>query len=303
MEKRNMPIKSNDNLLTLNLIVTIPEEPKGIFLVSHGMAEHKERYYSFLEEINKYNYITAIYDHRGHGESILNKNDLGYFYDNKGKQIVEDLHLITQKLQQEFPNLPVILFAHSMGTLVARNSLKKYDKEYSKVILCGPPYHNKFAPLGLLLTNMISWFHSDHYRSQFIQNMIFSSYNKNFNEESKNRWICQNQDVVKQYDLDPLCGFIFTLNGFKNLFYLMKNCFKKEEYFCNHPELPIFLISGLDDPTVGNSKNWNHTIATLQKIGYKKVSSKRYFNNRHELLNEINHKEIEKDILTFIEKK
>ena len=92
-----------------------------------------------------------MHDHRGHGKSVRQQEDLGYFYNGKEKAIVEDLHQITLWIKEEYPNLPVYLLGHSMGTLVARNYIKKYDNEIKKLILTGPPCKNPAVDIGLLL--------------------------------------------------------------------------------------------------------------------------------------------------------
>ena len=52
---------------------------KGVVQFSHGMAEHKERYYPLMEYLAANGFASAINDHRGHGESVRSKEDRGYF--------------------------------------------------------------------------------------------------------------------------------------------------------------------------------------------------------------------------------
>lgn len=62
----------------------MPEgEIKGIVQISHGMAENKERYVDFMEFLAQNGYVSMIHDHRGHGKSVIQKDDLGYFYDKR----------------------------------------------------------------------------------------------------------------------------------------------------------------------------------------------------------------------------
>jgi alpha-beta hydrolase superfamily lysophospholipase len=75
------------------------------------MAEHKERYFGFMEYLASNGYVAVINDHRGHGESVLNPEDLGYFYDPTGVAIVEDLHQITVELKKRLePRMPEFIF-------------------------------------------------------------------------------------------------------------------------------------------------------------------------------------------------
>ena len=74
MEIKEITINSNQDNLPISIAMIIPNtEIKGIFQISHGMAEHKERYYDFMKYLASNGYITIINDHRGHGKSIKNK--------------------------------------------------------------------------------------------------------------------------------------------------------------------------------------------------------------------------------------
>lgn len=291
-------IKSNQDNLELELAILECDNPKGIVQISHGMSEHKERYYPFMEFLKENNYISVIHDHRGHGGSIKSKEDLGYFYDEEN-YIVQDLYQITNYIKEKY-DLPIYLFSHSMGTLVARNYMKKYDSAIEKVILCGPPTENKLSFIGIKLAKIVKHIKGDKYRSNFINNLTFKEYNKNYSVE--NEWVCSDKEVLKRYSTDPLCGYIFTVNGFINLFKLMKNAFSKNGWLMQNKDLKIFVIAGSCDPVIQNKDKFNKLILFLKNRGYKNIEYKLYEGKRHELLNETNKKEVYNDVLEFIEK-
>lgn len=144
-------------------------------------------------------------------------------------------------------------------------------------------------------------FKGDKYRSNFIQNLAFGSYNKNIkNAKSKNSWICSNNETVESYDNDELCGFIFTLNGFENLFRLMKEIYQKDGWTLNKKDLPILFIAGSNDPVIIDEEKWNESQEFLKKIGYSNVTGKLYKNLRDGILNEKNKQQIYEDIINFI---
>ena len=82
------------------------EEPnseiKGVVQISHGMSEHKERYYDFMEYLKNQGYIVVINDHRGHGSSVKNKEDLGYFYTEDINYIINDLYDVTKYIKNKY---------------------------------------------------------------------------------------------------------------------------------------------------------------------------------------------------------
>ena len=123
-------IKSSSDGFNLSIAYSIPsEKPKGIIQISHGMAEHKERYFPFMEYLTNKGYICIINDHRGHGLSVKEKEGLGYFYTDNIDCIVNDLYDVTKFAKSKFKCSNYGMFDHSMGTLVARSHIQKYDNE------------------------------------------------------------------------------------------------------------------------------------------------------------------------------
>lgn len=301
MEKTK--IKSNQDGLELDILLIKPEgEIKGIVQISHGMAEHKERYKPFMEYLASCGYMTIIHDHRGHGASVKRHQDLGYFYDKQAEYIVEDLHQITTYIKEQYPDKKLILFGHSMGSMVVRKYIKKYDKDIDKLIVCGSPSQNPYAGLALAVVKMLKIFKGEYHRSNFIQKLAFGTYNKNIkNPISENAWVCANEEIVKEYDKDELNGFVFTLNGFQNLFTLMRDIYSKQGWELNKKELPIFFIAGADDPVINSAKDWQKAQDFLREVGYQNVSGKLYSGMRHEILNEKDKKKVFEDILNWID--
>mgnify|MGYP000113940991 FL=1 len=145
--KKTVYLTSKQDGLKLHVLLMEPEQsPKGIVQICHGMAEHKERYEPLMQMLCNNGYISVIHDHRGHGKSVKNASDLGYFYDDSGKAIIEDAHQVTTWMKERYgEELPYHLFGHSMGSLVVRCYLKKYDDELDSLIVCGSPSENKAA--------------------------------------------------------------------------------------------------------------------------------------------------------------
>lgn len=306
MKQINRKIESKCDGLVLAMTMIVPEnkEIKGIIQISHGMAEHKERYYPFMKFLTEEGYVTVIHDHRGHGDSIKSEEDLGYFYDTTANYIVEDLHQVTQEIKQEYPNLPVYLLGHSMGSMVVRCYLKQYDNEIKKLIVCGSPSKNIGAGFGIFLANMIEKFKGDKYRSKLMQRLTFSSYPKKFEKEKKdeNCWISSEEGNKEKYNKDKKCGYIFTLNGFQNLYKLVQKTYSKKEWGKKNLGLPIFFIAGDEDPVIGSLQKWIDAYEFLEKeIGYQNMSHKLYKGKRHELLNEDIKEKVYYDILNWIE--
>lgn len=292
-------IISEKDCLQLEVAILEPKEkPKGIVQISHGMSEHKERYYEFMKYLSENGYICVIHDHRGHGASVKNKRDLGYFYTEDINYIIDDLYQITKYIKNKYPDLKINLFAHSMGTLVARGYLKKYDDKINKMILSGPPTENSMALLGLMIAKFLNIFYKKNVPNKLLNNLTFGNYSKDVNK--KNEWICLNEDIVEAYNKDELCGYIFTTNGFINLYKLMINAFKKNNWNMKNKNLPIYIIAGRNDKVIQNEEKFTKLSKFITERGYKNVQSKLYNDMKHEILNEKNNKIVYKDILDFI---
>ena len=128
--------------------------------------------------------------------------------------------------------------------------------------------------------------------------MTFGNYNKGYSEE--NSWLSKNNKNISIYNDDELCGFIFTTNGFINLYKLMRQAFRKNDYQVKNKDLDIFLIAGADDPVIQSEKKFRELEQFLKDVGYKNIKSKLYKDLRHEILNEEERDEVYSDILNFI---
>lgn len=291
-----------DQLLIRATMIKPEGEIRGIIQLVHGMSEYRERYVPFMEFLADAGFLCVIHDHRGHGDSVKTSEDYGYFYERSGTYIVEDTHQLTYLMKKEYPNLPYFLFGHSMGSLVVRAYTKKYDYELDGLIICGSPSKNPAVFAGQLLVLLMMKLKGEHYRSSLIQKMAFGSFNKKFSDaKSENAWICSNEEIVTAYDEDERCGFVFTLNGFENLWRLMRNVYDDEHWLLRNPKLPIFFIAGSEDPCINSEMKFRDAQDFMKRLGYKNIKQKLYPGMRHELLNESDKAIVYKDVLRFIE--
>ena len=297
-----LKIKSDFDGLQLDVLLEIPEKVKGIVQIAHGMAEYKERYLGFMKFLCANGYVACINDHRGHGNSVKDPKDLGYFYDKTGKAIVDDVHQITLYLKERFPNVPVILFGHSMGSFVVRAYTRLYDKDIDKLVVCGSPSYNSAAKVGVGLIDFLIALKGERNISKMMVNMATGGYDKPYAAEGHNAWLSVNKENVEKYNNDPKCGFPFTLNGYRNLMVLMQDAYAKDGWKLNNKDLPVLFISGSGDPCAESKEKWQEAIADMKSHGYNNVTGKMYEGYRHEILLDDCKEEVMKDVLEFINK-
>ena len=307
MQKREFILQSKYDNLALSCAEYTAEgvtqtNAKGVVQIVHGMCEYKERYEGFIDYLTQNGYIVFAHDHRGHGGSVTANENLGYFGDKKGEAIVDDAALVTDEIRRLYPGLSVTLFGHSMGSLVVRAYILKYEEKIDKLIVCGSPSKNSLAGFGLMLNGVISAFRGKKYRSRLMANASTGGGDDKFPGEGKNAWLTRDKTVVEKYNADEKCNFVFSCNGFSNLLHLVKNAYKKKKYPAKHSDLPIFFMAGADDPVIGSEKKWLEAQQFLRDVGYKNVTGKSYPKMRHEILNELGKEEVYADALAFIEK-
>ena len=284
----HLNIRSSIDDLNLAVLISKPEgAPKGIVQIVHGMCEHKERYIPFMEFLSQHGYICVIHDHRGHGESVLGKDDLGYMYKGGWQALVEDIHSVREEVEKMFPSLPYTLIGHSMGSMAVSSYVKRSDDTIDTLFVCGCPSYNNARWAGSVLAHLTAFFRGGHYRSRLLQRLSFGTYNKPFEKEGyPAAWVCSDPDILAEYHKDPLCMFTFTANGFINLLALMKDCYSGKGWKMANPSLPVHFISGAEDPCRISDQDINKAVEHMKRVGYANTDLKLYDGMRHEILNE-----------------
>ncbi len=292
-------IVSEHDGLALSVTTVVPNgEPRALIQFSHGMAEHKGRYLPVMEFLADNGYACIINDHRGHGLSVRDPDDLGYFYKDGGRGLVKDLHQLTLWFRGKYPGKMLILFGHSMGSLAAREYAAKYGRDIDGLILSGSPGYNSAAKFALALTRVLAAIHGgQHARSKLLNSLVNGSFSKRFKGESSYAWLSANRENVAAFEADPLCGFVFTINGYRALLKLMLAAY--DERTTIRRSLPVHFMSGEDDPCAPNREGFNAAVENIRRRGCSNVTSKMYHGLRHEILNE-GVKEVYDDLLNMV---
>ena len=305
-EKKEYLFESTSGLCNIFVESYLPKKDvplKAVVQIAHGMAEHHERYEDFASFLNDNGYAVFINDHLGHGKSVANYDELGFFGKQDGYiHLVDDMKKVTDIIRQEYPDLPVIRFGHSMGSFLARLYTEKYGDALAGAVYCGTAGANPLAGVGLGLIKAITAVKGDHHRSKLVDKMAFGSYNKRIKpQRTAFDWLSTEKGNVDRYIADPLCGFLFTTNGYRDLMTLLTVVNRPDWYTSVPQDLPIYLIAGEEDPVGAYGKGVLEVHKGLEDTRHTNVKIKLFPGDRHAILNEQDREDVYKDVLAWLD--
>lgn len=297
----NITLHSQYDGLDLSVLVTGPEKaPAAVLQLTHGMKGCKERFLPFMDYMADHGVVCVANDLRGHGASVKDENDRGYMYSGGYVALVEDMKVVTDWIHRTYPDLPVYLLGHSMGSLAVRTYMKTHDDAVSGVILCGSPSDSPMAPAALSLARFLSRFSDGRIRTGAIQDMVSWMYNRRFASEGRNAWTCSDAEVRNAFARNISCDFDFTANAMVALMSMMKETYSHDGWTMSNPGMPVYFISGSDDPCMRSEAAFHASAQLLADVGYSDVTSAIYPGMRHEVLNEKGKETVWNDVLEHI---
>ena len=305
IKKEDLYFNSRDGEHKLHAIRWVPEaeKPVCILQIVHGMTEYIDRYDEFARYLAERGILVVGDDHLGHGKSVRPGEPYGYFCRHDAPTVlVRDEHRLKKLIQKKYADVPYIILGHSMGSFILRNYLFRYGKGIEGAIIMGTGMPSKPVLLsGLTLATIQGLIYGDNHVCKFINNLSFSSYNKRIDAAKEpGNWLSQNEENLMKYAGDPMCSFIFTANGFQTMFRLIYNLHDREKLKKMPSDLPVFFVSGEDDPVGDYGKGVKQVYQSFKEIGMENVQIKLYTKDRHEILNELDREDVYGDIYRWI---
>ncbi|MBQ9083910.1 MAG: alpha/beta hydrolase, partial [Clostridia bacterium] len=253
---------SSDGLHTLHGLICIPQEPRGVVHIVHGVAEHIDRYRSMMQELAQAGYITVGFDLPGHGQTAQNDDELGFF---SAEQMVHATVAAAESLHRQYDGLPYYLFGHSMGSFIARCAAETFTPD--KLILIGTSGPNPVAVPGLAVVGLIRLLRGDRHRSGTAHQLMFGGYNARFPQDDPHHWLSSDPEVRTAYAQDPRCGFVLTAAGSYGLIRLCQMANRDAWFRSIRQRCPVLLLSGALDPVGDYGKGVLTVYHRLRKYG------------------------------------
>ncbi|WP_440894686.1 alpha/beta hydrolase [Amphibacillus sp. Q70] len=274
--------------------------PLAIVQLAHGMAEHSGRYHEFAKFLVSHGFIVYANDHRGHGRTGEKMGTMGFLADKDGfERAVEDLKTINDQIHHTYPNLPVFMLGHSMGSFLVRRLIQRYSNAVDGVILSGTGAgKGLIGKLGRIMAKFEIKRLGAKSESPLMDKLSFGQFNKKFKDSES--WISSDPETVQIYQDDPYCGFISTAKFFEDLLSGIELIHKRTEIARIDQSLPFLLISGTADPVGNNGKGVKQVVKIYKRAGIQSIDLILYPNGRHEMLFETNRDQVMKDILSWL---
>jgi len=282
-------------------VSTWPTDGGPIVQILHGLGEHAGRYTRVVERLNAAGYTVVAHDHRGHGAGA----DLrGHFGDSGGWQsVVDDAIQVLDDIRVRFPDRPIILLGHSMGSFIAQSVASARSQQLSALVLSGSTWPSRIALLpGLALATVVAALSGARQPSALLNSLGFSRLNKAFEPaRTEYDWLSRDETEVDRYVEDPLCGGPFTAGLWRDFLGGMIRVGSDKLLFSIRSDLPILFIGGTHDP-VGGDKGIGELMTHYAQTGHSRLKIHLYPGARHEMFNETNRDEVFADLEAFLDK-
>ena len=304
MREREFYLPSSDGMHQLRCMEWIPDGTiKAVLQITHGMVEHIERYREFCVWMAERGIVVIGHDHLGHGKTVSNREEFGYFGSKEGMtHVVKDIRRVTVYSKKKYPDQKLILLGHSMGSFLARKYLSVYKDGPDGFILMGtgaPP--EALVSAGSLLAGSMRKLKGEMYRSPLLYKLSLGNYNAKFKPvKTPYDWLTRDESLSKDFGEDESCQFIFTTAAYQDFFRLILNVAKEEMAGHARTNAPILIISGDTDPVGDNGKGVRKVYERLHKAGVDRLEMVLYEGARHEILHEINRQEVFEDLYEWI---
>jgi alpha-beta hydrolase superfamily lysophospholipase len=292
---------------TLNLYtMAAAGNPRAVIQINHGMAEHADRYRRFAEFLSARGYATFAHDHRGHGYTKAPDAPQGVFAERDGMaRVMGDVNAVIGTARAANPGTPVVMFGHSMGTIIALNHAHAHPGRTEGLALWNTSFETPLllsVLVGLLKAERM--FKGSDVPSSLAVKATFEAWNKEF---APNRtafdWLSRDAAEVDRYVADPLCGFPVSIGMWLDVVESIRASAQDERIAAIPKSLHVYIVAGDRDPSSLKGEAMLNLAARLRAAGLTDVSAKVYPDTRHECLNDINRDAVMADFADWLDQR
>lgn len=299
MNQQILRLQGTDNSI-LQVYEWAPEaSPIAGLHILHGKGEHSQRYKGLAEFLVNEGFVVWAHDHRQHGYS-LGHHKPGIF-DSKDtwEAIVEDVEVVQETFRQSWPDLPMYMLGHSMGSIILRSYVQNHSTDFAGIIVMGTPVtpHNVLV-VGQQLAKIFRRF-SYFEPSKFLDHLSVGKYNKTIDHpRTSEDWLSVDQGNVDRFIADPLCGYAYNPSFYMEL---AKGAIEvnQESNMKGFPKVPTLFISGSEDAAGGLGQGVS-AVAKAYENNAVETTLILLKGMRHEVLNEVDKELTYQTVLDFM---
>ena len=302
MKSETVKITSNyDGLVLYGTVYEPDDEPKAIVQIIHSLFEHREYYDELARILCHYGYVVVVSDLRGHGDSVDLLHPLGHVDAKNGWMMnLVDTNRFSSMIREKYRRLPFFLLGHSMGSLVARSFLKRFEYEIDGVILTNCPYFDKKFYIIEKIEKLHLRLEGPNEPDTGFWTRYTSSFDKGFNEEETDRWMCSDMEFVRTYRKDPKSQALPTTSMVNDLLFGFRDVFVYEDWHPLKKKLPVLILGGQDDVCARGIDGVKQVHQRLRDVGYTNIQYCLYPEFRHNIFHEYQRQTVYGDIIRFL---
>lgn len=262
---------------------------RAVLQICHGVAEHIARYDAFARYLNSLGIAVVGHDHLGHGLSLPEGGTPVYFGEsNTWNTVVDDIYVLHQRIRLWYPDVPLCIMGHSMGSFLTRTYLIRYPGTVKAAVIMGTGWQPKAVIAGgMAVAKAVGAVVGENGTSDLVTNLAFGAYNKLF---APNRtscdWLSADEGNVDAYMADPLCGADATVGLFRQMLSGIRFNQKLSNLRQMDPRIPVLFVAGEKDPVGDCGNGVRRTYQEFRRAGVQDCTLKLYPGLRHEILNE-----------------
>ncbi|WP_295812700.1 alpha/beta hydrolase [uncultured Nitratireductor sp.] len=270
--------------------------------INHGVAEHAARYARFADFLSQRGFSIYAHDHRGHGKTKAPGAPLGHIGpDADADTLLDDVLAVHRHIAEKHPGLPVIIFGHSMGGMIAVNFALRHGHRLAGAAVWNAPLATR--PEALAGKAVLAW---ERFRlgsdvpSRLLPKITFATWARAFPERrTDSDWLSRDETEVDKYIADPLSGWEASIGIWTALFDLSLNAADQAALEAARKTLPFMLVGGDTDPSTKGGKTVRKLEKRLAQNGFSNLETRIYEGFRHESLNELGREKAMEDFVRW----
>jgi alpha-beta hydrolase superfamily lysophospholipase len=262
----------------------------AILLIHHGISEHGGRYGAFARFMAARGFHVYAHDHRGHGLTRAPDAPLGRFAEGNGAdKVIADCLAVRDHAGLVYPGLPVVVFGHSMGGLIALNFAEACPEGVDALAVWNANFAGRLttdAAFALLAVERMLL--GSDLPSRLLPVLTFEAWSHSVKRRRTFfDWLSRVPEEVDAYVADPLCGFLPSVSMWRDVFTFIREGARRQALRRLPPALPIHLAGGSADPATDNGAAVLHLASRMRRLGLEEVTTRIFAGARHETLNDL----------------